>query len=156
MENFAMEIITKTPEETKALGEKLGKALKENDVVALSGELGAGKTTFIKGLAAGLKVRDFVSSPSFIIVNEYSGRTPFYHMDLYRLEGEEDIEDIAVTEYFNRGGVVAIEWAEKLKVLLPDRFIAVTIELLDGSRRKITLKETGTDRLKNMTFRGVS
>ncbi len=142
------EIGTKSPEETYVLGKKIGGLLKPGDVVAITGELGAGKTTLIKGLAEGLGVADFVSSPSFIIINEYSGKFPFYHIDLYRLEEVREIEELGVTEYFERGGIVAIEWAEKLAGLLPERFIAVTIELLGEKERRITLKEKGINRLK--------
>ena len=141
-------IDTKSPEETYALGKEIGELLKPGDVVAITGELGAGKTTLIKGLAKGLGVSGFVSSPSFIIINEYSGKFPFYHIDLYRLEEVQEIEELGISEYFERGGIVAIEWAEKLASLLPERFITISIELLGEKERRITLKEKGINRLK--------
>ena len=142
-----IEVVTKGPAETMNLGRKIGALLKANDVLAISGELGAGKTTLIKGLAEELGIREFVSSPSFIIINEYSGRLPFYHVDLYRLEAAHDVEDIALADYFKKGGVCAVEWAEKMGTLLPSKYIRISIEPGEDNERKISISEIGTDRL---------
>ncbi|MBU0502413.1 MAG: tRNA (adenosine(37)-N6)-threonylcarbamoyltransferase complex ATPase subunit type 1 TsaE [bacterium] len=124
-------------EETKKLGRKIGQKLKPNDVVCLTGELGAGKTTLIQGIAAGLGIRDYVTSPTFIIINEYQGRLPFFHFDLYRLNDVAEIEDLGVEEYFTRGGVCVIEWAEKLGALKPKNCQEIKIEIVSDNERKI-------------------
>lgn len=136
-------IITKSAAETGDLGRALGKILKPNDVVALSGELGSGKTTFIQGLASGLGIEDFVSSPSFTIINEYYGNIPLYHVDLYRLEEIDDIEALGIEEYFGRGGVVAVEWAERMKGLIPRKHMDVTFEPAGENERKIKIEPLG-------------
>ena len=132
------------------LGKKIAGGLSSGDVLAIEGELGAGKTTFIKGLAEGLGVRDFVSSPTFIIINEYAGRLPFFHMDLYRVEDASSVEELAVEEYFDRGGIVAVEWAERLGELLPDRYLSVRIDPIDENSRKIVVEEKGGKRMKSI------
>lgn len=133
-------ILTKSRNETILLGERLGRSLKANDVVAITGELGAGKTTMIQGIAKGLGVRNWVTSPTFTIINEFQGRICLFHMDMYRLNGPEDAEDIAIEEYFNKGGVTVIEWAEKIKALLPDGVKEISIEIVSEDQRKIHLK----------------
>jgi tRNA threonylcarbamoyladenosine biosynthesis protein TsaE len=142
-----LEFKTTKPEETREIGKAMGCLLKGGDVVGLTGELGAGKTVFIKGLAEGLGVPDFVSSPTFIIMNEYNGRMPFFHVDLYRLENNREIEELALDEYFGRDGVVAIEWAEKLGDRMPQKSINVKIEHSGERERKIRIWENGLRRL---------
>jgi tRNA threonylcarbamoyladenosine biosynthesis protein TsaE len=135
----AGKIITKSAEETVELGKKIGAFLLPNDVVALIGPLGAGKTTLIQGIAEGLQVKDYVTSPTFIIINEYQGRVPFYHVDLYRLDEVKDIEDLGIEEYFNRGGVCVIEWAEKLGGLKPKACHEIELKIISDTERKIHL-----------------
>jgi tRNA threonylcarbamoyladenosine biosynthesis protein TsaE len=105
--------VTRTAGETQALGGRLAACLQPGDVLYLRGELGAGKTTFIQGLARGLGVEGHVVSPSFTLVHEHRGRLPFYHLDLYRL-GAEDLADIGIEEVLSAEAVVAVEWAERL------------------------------------------
>jgi tRNA threonylcarbamoyladenosine biosynthesis protein TsaE len=106
-------VVTRSEEETSAAGERLGATLGPGDVVLLYGDLGAGKTAFVRGLARGLGASpDEVSSPTFTIVQEYSGRVPLYHVDLYRLEPKE-VDDLGLDELVSGDGVVAIEWAER-------------------------------------------
>lgn len=119
-----------------------------NDVVALVGPLGAGKTTLIQGIAEGVGVRDYVTSPTFIIINEYQGRIPFFHVDLYRLDKVEDIEDLGIEEYFKRGGVCVIEWAEKLKELRPEACHEIEIEIVSEMERKLCVSSALAARLK--------
>ncbi|MCX5726567.1 MAG: tRNA (adenosine(37)-N6)-threonylcarbamoyltransferase complex ATPase subunit type 1 TsaE [Candidatus Saganbacteria bacterium] len=142
-----IEIITKNAEETRELGKKIGASLKSGDVVALTGELGSGKTTLIQGLAAGIGVSDFVTSPTFILIGEYSGIHPFIHVDLYRLEEEKEIEDLGILEYFDGRGIVAIEWAERMRDLLPENLIKIEIESLDETKRRIRIAEIGIKRI---------
>lgn len=138
-----MKTITRSEEETITLGEKVAKRLKPGDLVALSGELGAGKTTFVKGIAKGLGVKNYryVNSPSFVLVREYRGRIPLFHFDIYRLDSLKDIEDIGYEEYLGRKGVVVIEWSNRMSRILPGRHIAVMLKILSPDKRTVTVKE---------------
>lgn len=142
------EFITKSAEETIFFGRKIGASLLPNDVIALTGNLGAGKTTLIQGIAEGLGVKDYVTSPTFIIINEYQGRLPLYHFDLYRLAGISETEDLGVEEYFNREGVCVIEWAEKLSGTLPKNTETIEIKVLSENERELCLSSGLAARLK--------
>ena len=137
-----MTVITKSPEQTELLGKKLAELLRPGDVIAYYGDLGAGKTAFTRGLAAGLGIREAVTSPTYTIVNEYlSGRMPLFHFDMYRLSSSEELFDIGWEDYHARGGVCAVEWSENVADALTDA-ISITIEKdpaqLDW--RKITIE----------------
>ncbi|OGC10836.1 tRNA (adenosine(37)-N6)-threonylcarbamoyltransferase complex ATPase subunit type 1 TsaE [candidate division WOR-1 bacterium RIFOXYC2_FULL_37_10] len=136
-----MKITTERASETIELGKKIGASLKENDVVALFGELGSGKTTFSQGIAKGLLIKDYVISPTFILINEYKGRIPLYHIDLYRLEKIDDIKDLGIEEYFYKNGVCLIEWAERLGPLLPKNAKIIEFEIIEENKRMINIKE---------------
>ena len=123
-------IHTHDADETIAFGERLGSLLGPNDVVALRGDLGAGKTTLTRGIALGLGLDADVHSPTFNLIHEHSGPLPLYHIDLYRLETEQDIETLGIEEYLYGGGVSVIEWAERMAGLLPAA--SVNIEILTG------------------------
>jgi tRNA threonylcarbamoyladenosine biosynthesis protein TsaE len=133
-------IATSDRNETILLGERIGKSLKAGDIVALSGELGAGKTTLIQGIAKGLGIRDWVTSPTFTIINEFKGTVNLYHVDLYRIDRMEDAVDVEIEEYFTKGGVTVIEWAEKIKPLLPDKTIEINMDIISDNKRKIKIK----------------
>jgi len=135
-----MTVITNTEEETINEGKKLGRTLKPCDVVALYGELGAGKTAFTRGLAAGLGISMCVSSPTFTIVNEYPGDIPLFHFDMYRLESENELFDIGWDDYQLRGGVCAVEWSEKAPGAFLPGAIAVKIENLGGDSRRLCIE----------------
>ena len=141
-------VITKSAEETRELGKRIGAFLLPNDVLALTGDLGAGKTTLIQGIAEGLGVIDYVTSPTFIIINEYRGRLPLYHFDLYRLDNEGEIEDLAVEEYFTKAGVCVIEWAEKLYSLMPQKHETIEIKVISDNEREICISSGLAARLK--------
>ncbi|MBE6008523.1 MAG: tRNA (adenosine(37)-N6)-threonylcarbamoyltransferase complex ATPase subunit type 1 TsaE [Lachnospiraceae bacterium] len=115
-------------DETKALGEKIAQSAKEGSVFCLSGDLGVGKTVFTKGFAAGLDVDEYITSPTFTIVNEYEGRLKFYHFDVYRITDPDELFDIGFEEYIYGNGVCLIEWAEIVKEDIPDGAIWITIE----------------------------
>lgn len=121
--------------------EKLADYLQAGDVLTLQGDLGAGKTTFTKGLAAGLGVKKVVNSPTFTIIKEYKGRLPLYHMDVYRLE--ESDEDLGFSEYFHGDGVTVVEWANFIEDQLPDEYLQISIFILSGHERGIELKPYG-------------
>ena len=120
---------TKSPVETIRIGKNIGSLLLPGDIVALVGELGTGKTQFIKGLAAGVGVgkSTYISSPSFTLINEYVGKVRFYHMDLFRLKSEKEAEELGLEEYFQGGGITAIEWADKIPSLLPEEILWIII-----------------------------
>ena len=122
-----MELTTYSPEETERLGAALAKRLQPGDVIAYYGDLGAGKTAFTRGVAAGLGVTDRVTSPTYTIVNEYlSGRIPLFHFDMYRLESADELFDIGWEDYLGRGGVCAVEWSEHVEEALNG---AIRVEL---------------------------
>lgn len=122
---------TESPEETRTLGEKLGKTLKQGDVIALIGDLGTGKTCLTQGIARGVGIAsdETVSSPSYILINEYNGTVPIYHIDLYRLENSEEIAELGLSEYVEGDGICIIEWAERMAAALPDTCIKIRITL---------------------------
>ena len=135
-----MEFITRSPEETEALGQALSRLLVAGDIIAYRGDLGAGKTAFTRGLARGLGCREAVTSPTYTIVNEYtSGRLPLFHFDMYRLSSSEDLWSIGWEDYLDRGGVCAVEWSENVEDAL-EGAVWITVEALGGDRRRITLE----------------
>lgn len=124
-----MTIETNSPEETFALGQKLGEQAKAGQIYILNGDLGVGKTVFTQGIARGLGITEAVSSPTFTIVQVYEeGRLPFYHFDVYRIGDIEEMEEIGYDDYFFGNGVCMIEWAELIEELIPENSIHVTIE----------------------------
>ena len=140
-----MILYSKSPSETIRIGKTIGSSLQAGDVVALMGELGAGKTQFIKGLAQGIGVGKsaYVSSPSFTLINEYKGKIPFYHIDLYRLEEEKEAEELGLEEYFYGEGITAIEWADRIPSLLPGELLRVNIHYTGKQTRSIELVAKG-------------
>jgi tRNA threonylcarbamoyladenosine biosynthesis protein TsaE len=123
--------------ETEAIAFELASVLIAGDTVALYGPLGSGKTCFVRGLAAGLDCRRAVRSPTFSLINEYPGKIPLYHIDFYRLENEDEIEDLGWTDYLNSDGVVAIEWAERVKNMLPAKRFDVYLSFYGPEARRV-------------------
>jgi len=136
-------VITKSKEETIKLAEKIARAAKPGDFIALIGELGAGKTTFVKGLAKGLGVKNpaYVNSPTFIIIKEYEAKMPLYHFDVYRFTSDDDLAAIGYEEYFFGKGLCVVEWADRIKKLLPKGHLEVTINMLKDNKRKIVIRD---------------
>ena len=132
-------IVTKNPEATKQAGKNLGQNLSPGSIVALTGELGSGKTTLVQGIGEGLRIRSLIKSPSFVIINEYDGPLPLYHFDLYRLDNAEEILGLGCEEYFyEKRGVVIIEWAKKIKDFLPEEYLEINLKIVNLSKRKIS------------------
>jgi tRNA threonylcarbamoyladenosine biosynthesis protein TsaE len=129
-----VEYFSGSPEETLALGERIGRSLKPGAVVALRGGLGAGKTCLAKGIARGLGVEETVTSPTYTIISEYRGRVPLFHIDAYRLAGDEDFEDLGGLEFVGGEGVALIEWSERIPRSLPAGHISIEI-IPEGGRR---------------------
>jgi len=140
-----MKIISNSMEETIRIGQELAKKLKKGSLVALIGDLGSGKTVLTKGVAKGLGVKNprYVNSPTFVIIKEYRGRLPLYHFDLYRLDRSSIIDAENFEEYFYGDGVTVIEWADKIRYLLPKKHIEVKLSVAGESKRKIEIKRKG-------------
>ena len=130
---------TDSAEQTEALGQKLGATLTPGSVVAFRGGLGMGKTAFTRGLARGLGCMGRVTSPTFTIVNEYRGKIPLFHFDMYRLSSSDALFDIGWEDYLDRGGVCAVEWSENVADAM-EGAITVSIAKLDDTTRRITIE----------------
>jgi len=133
-------IATRSAEETEVAGEQLGRTLQAGDVVALTGELGAGKTCFVQGLARGLGVGALATSPTFVLINEYRGRLPVHHVDAFRTASLTELMDLGLPDLFDEGGVTVVEWADKVSPLLPSRTIHVEIAGVGDEPRQITIR----------------
>lgn len=134
---------TNNAEETEHLGYKIGKALFGGEIIAMTGDLGAGKTTMTKALAKGLEIDDYITSPTFTIVNEYSGRLKLFHFDVYRIGDVEEMYDLGYEEYFYSDGVCIIEWSNLIEEILPDDRINIDIAYIDEISRQVTITGNG-------------
>ena len=132
--------ITENVHETLAFAAEFAGSLKSGDVVAMTGDLGAGKTVFAQGVARALGITDEITSPTFTLIHEYHGSITLYHMDLYRMNSTEEMRGIGIEDYFYGDGICLVEWAEKLEELCPDNAIRVTLKHLEGDRREITIE----------------
>ena len=143
-------LTSQAPRETEQIGSLLGSMLAEGDIIALCGELGTGKTTFVRGIARGMGLEEAeVASPSFTLVNEYEGPLRLFHIDLYRLEDEKDLIGIDYEEYLKGDGVVVIEWANRIPQAVPHDALWITLRYLGAECREIMLQAQG-DRYKVM------
>ena len=133
-------ITSRSPEDTQAAGERLAPTLGPGDVVALTGELGAGKTCFVQGLVRALHSPTHATSPPFVLINEYRGRVPIHHVDTYRITNPAELIDIGLLELLDSDGITIIEWADRVPSLLPHRTIHVTIEGIGDEPRTITIR----------------
>lgn len=127
--------------ETNDIATKIATYLNKGDLITLEGELGVGKTAFVKGLAKGLNIKEVITSPTFTIIKEYTGDLPLYHMDAYRLEHAE--EDIGFEEYFDGDGVSVVEWAHFIELYLPEERLNIEIQYIDENSRYITFESVG-------------
>jgi tRNA threonylcarbamoyladenosine biosynthesis protein TsaE len=132
-------MVSRNENETRALGERLGKMLRPGDFVALYGDLGSGKTRFAQGVALGMGVAPDVrvTSPTYTILNEYMGDYPLYHFDLYRLEGDSDIFELGFGEYFGGNGVCLVEWPERMSGEFPDQYLKIYFHHEEGDTRRM-------------------
>lgn len=135
-----MKIITKSETETQQAGTELVKTLAPGSVVAMYGDLGAGKTAFVRGMTRGLGINFPVSSPTFNVVNEYPGKVPMFHFDMYRLGSADELFDIGWDDYLERGGICAVEWSENVEEAFEPGTVKVTITKLGDSEREITVE----------------
>ncbi|AII59085.1 MAG: tRNA (adenosine(37)-N6)-threonylcarbamoyltransferase complex ATPase subunit type 1 TsaE [Dehalococcoides mccartyi] len=138
-----LELVSHSTRQTQDLGKIIGGLASAGDIIFLVGNLGAGKTNLTQGIAKGLDVTENALSPSFVLVREMYGRLPLYHIDLYRLDLSEEIEELGLDDYFYGSGVTVVEWADKADELLPTENLRIEIAYLDENKRKLTLSAWG-------------
>ena len=135
-----MQIITNNSEETIELGRIISRFLQKGDILALFGDLGSGKTTLVKGIAKGLKVKSqIVNSPSFVLLKEYKGKLPVYHFDFYRIKKGEEVYGIGLEEFLFGKGICVIEWADRIRRFLPKEYLRMELKVKDKNKRKIRM-----------------
>jgi tRNA threonylcarbamoyladenosine biosynthesis protein TsaE len=134
---------SESPEETQSLGEELGRLSQAGDLFLLVGGLGAGKTCLTQGIAWGLGITGYATSPSFVVINQYQGRLTLYHIDLFRLDSIDEIIELGMDDYLYGSGVCVVEWAEKAMGVLPQEYLLVEIGLLSGTSRRLVLNPIG-------------
>jgi len=141
----SLKLNSHSPEQTQLLGSYLGELAQKADVFLLVGEFGTGKTCLVQGIAHGLAIKEYASSPTFVILREYHGRLPLYHIDFYRLDHVEEIADLGLDEYFYGDGVCAVEWAEKGLQVVPQNNLLITLHYIPAYQtgRSICLKPQG-------------
>ncbi len=147
-----LQLISRSPEQTQQLGSQLGKLAQVGDVFLLVGDLGSGKTCLTQGIAWGIGVKEYAFSPSFVLVREYHGRLPLYHIDLYRLDNIEEIVDLALEEYFYGNGICVVEWAEKGMPVLPQENLLITLSYVSATDRRLRLEPNGGHHTKLVEF----
>jgi len=143
-----LKLISHSPEQTQRLGVRIGELALPGDILLLTGALGTGKTCLTQGIAWGLGIKEYVLSPSFVIVRELHGRLPLYHIDLYRLDQIEEIEELGLDDYLYGKGVCVVEWAEKGLSVLPAEHLLIQINFLSDSERSFQFKPKGKRYLK--------
>ncbi len=134
---------SRSPGETKRIGVSLGRLVEAGDVLLLCGELGAGKTCLTQGIAWGLGITGYATSPSFVVINQYQGRLTLYHMDLYRLDSIDEVVDLGMDDYLYGSGVCVVEWADKAVGVFPEEYLLVEISLLSDTSRNLVLNPSG-------------
>lgn len=138
-----LKIQTSSPEQTQKLGELVGRLAQSGDLILLTGNLGAGKTCFTQGIAWGAGFDGFASSPSFVLVREYQGSLNIYHIDFYRMESVEEIDDIGLDDYLTADGICVIEWADKALNLLPHEYLLISFDYLEEDHRLLRFEPNG-------------
>ncbi len=139
----SIELVTRTPDETRKSAAALAELLVPGDVVSLTGDLGAGKTAFVQGAARALGVEEPVVSPTFVLVREYRGEMPIYHVDVYRLDRMQEVHDLGFEDFLDPGGVVFVEWGDAIEALLPDSHLRVQLTSEDDETRRLRISARG-------------
>jgi len=143
MKTSHIDLISHSPEETQKIGVRIGELALPGDVFLLSGSLGAGKTCLTQGIAWGLNIKEYALSPTFVIVREMHGRLPLYHIDLYRLDNIDEIEDLGLDDYLYGKGACVVEWAKKALNLLPSEHLLIQMDFLSDTERSLQFKPRG-------------
>lgn len=147
----SLEIASNSPEQTRKIGMKLGELAAPGDVILLVGSLGAGKTCLTQGIARGLGIHEYTASPSFVLVREYKGKLPLYHIDLYRLDRVEEVAQLGLDDYLYSNGVSVVEWADKGLSVLPEEHLLIKMQIISPLKRKLSFMPEGTRYLKMLS-----
>ena len=137
------DLVSRSEHDTRRIGERLGDLCRPGDLILLEGQLGAGKTALAQGIGRGLGVTATINSPTFTLVKEYAGRLPFYHVDLYRLDGPDEVADLGLDEYLERGGVCVVEWADRAGALWPASWLRMRLETAGPHERHLYVQGRG-------------
>jgi len=140
----SLEMVSNSAGQTRNIGMKLGKSAAAGDVLLLVGPLGAGKTCLTQGIARGLGIHEYTASPSFVLVREYQGKLPLYHIDLYRLDKIEEVTQLGLDDYLYGNGVCVVEWADKGLSVLPEEHLLVEMQIVSPMKRKLSFMPKGT------------
>lgn len=140
-----MKLTVNNLKDTELIGNIISRCLEKGTVICLDGDLGVGKTALTQFIAKGFGVKEYITSPTFTIIKEYEGRTPLYHMDVYRIDSEEDMYDLGYDEYIYSEGVTIIEWSHKIKGILPEERIDIEIKRIDDTSRVLTIEGKGNN-----------
>ena len=141
--NTSLKLISESPSHTQRIGVRIGELARAGDIVLLVGGLGTGKTCLAQGIAWGLGVEEYAVSPSFVFIREYQGRLPLYHIDLYRIEGIEEVEGLGLEDYLHGKGVSVVEWAERGMSLVPREHILINMRYISYNKRSLSLMPRG-------------
>ena len=147
----SLEIVSNSAEQTRKIGMKLGKLAAAGDVILLVGPLGAGKTCLTQGIARGLGIDEYTASPSFVLVREYRGKLPLYHIDLYRLDRIEEVTQLGLDDYLYSNGVCVVEWADKGLSVLPEEHLLIEMQIVSPMKRKLSFMPRGTRYLEMLS-----
>jgi tRNA threonylcarbamoyladenosine biosynthesis protein TsaE len=147
----SLQIVSNSPEQTRKIGKKLGELAAPGDVILLVGSLGAGKTCLTQGIARGLGIHEYTASPSFVLVREYQGKLPLYHVDLYRLDRVEEVAQLGLDDYLYGKGVCVVEWADKGLSVLPQEHLLVEMQIVSPLKRRLSFMPEGTRYLKMLS-----
>ncbi len=147
----SLEIVSTSAEQTRKIGLKLGKLAASGDVIFLVGPLGAGKTCLTQGIAWGLDIDEYTASPTFVLVREYRGKMPLYHIDLYRLDKIEEVTQLGLDDYLYGNGVCVVEWADKGLSVLPEEHLLIEMQIVSPMKRKLKLIPKGTRYLEMLS-----
>lgn len=150
MKRSHLDLISHSPEETQKIGADIGELALPGDIYLLVGRLGTGKTCLTQGIAHGLNIKEYALSPSFVIVRELYGRLPLYHIDLFRLDHIEEVEELGLDDYLYGKGVCVVEWAEKGLSVLPNEHLLIQIDFVSDTERSFRLKPRGKRYLEVM------
>jgi len=140
----SLEILSNSAEQTRKIGMKLGELAAAGDVIFLVGPLGAGKTCLTQGIARGLGIHEYTASPTFVLVREYQGKLPLYHIDLYRLDRIEEVTQLGLDDYLYGNGVCVVEWADKGLSVLPEEHLLIEMQIVSPMKRKLSFMPKGT------------